>query len=136
MKFLKIIFKLIVLVIALAAFRQWLAAPLDARIYQLLPKNITPNNQPAPETQTGCLAAGGDWSRAGLAPKEACRFPAKDAGKFCLTGFQCQLGQCLGKVDLRKPAIFATGICARYQTTFGCSQEIHFGLTKNAICRD
>jgi len=136
MRILKIIFWIIILILALAAFRYWLASALDEKIYQLLSKKIMEDNRLIPETQEQCLQEGGDWNKAGLARTETCRFPAGDAGKKCIAGFQCQFGQCIGKLDLRRPAIFSTGICARYKTTFGCSQEIHFGFTKNAICRD
>lgn len=136
MKVIKVALWIILALIALAASRQWLLPALDNSIYKLLTKNTSQNTGPAPETREQCIAEEGDWGRAGLAPQETCRFPAEDAGKFCLAGFQCRFGKCIGKLELRKPAVFATGSCARYKTTFGCSQEVHFGFTSNAICRD
>jgi len=136
MKILKIIFWITVILIALAFSRTWLLPALDNGLYKLLAKNVSQNTGPVPDNQEQCVAEGGDWGRAGLAPKETCRFPAADAGKYCLAGFQCQFGQCLGKLNLRKPAVFATGVCARYPVTFGCSQTVHFGLTGSGICRD
>lgn len=136
MKILKIIFWIFLIFIVLWVSRHWLLPAIDNFIFQLLPNKYTGNQKPVPENQEACVANGGDWGRAGLAPKETCRFAAEDAGKFCLAGFQCQLGKCIGKLSLRNPAVFSTGVCARYPVTFGCSQEIHFGLTNKAICRD
>lgn len=136
MKILKIIFWIILALITLAVFRYWLLPFLDNGIYKLLSNNAILDNKAIPQNQEGCLKGGGDWAKAGLAPKETCRFPAKDAGKKCIAGFQCQFGQCVGKLDLHKPAIFATGACARYKSTFGCTQTVHFGLTSKGICRD
>lgn len=135
MKILKIIFWIIFALIVFWVSRSWLLSALDNFIYQLLPNQYI-QQKPAPENQENCVKSGGDWRKAGLAPKETCRFPSKDAGKFCLAGFQCQLGECVGKLNLRKPAVFSTGICARYPVTYGCSIKVHFGLTNQAICRD
>jgi len=134
MKIVKIVLLLVGVFILFQIFRSVIASALDSEIYRLVgPKIVV---QTLPDNQEDCLAQGGDWARAGTYPKEVCRMPAKDAGKFCLAGFQCQYGSCLAKLDLRNPAIFATGICARYTSTFGCSMQLHFGFASQGICRD
>lgn len=137
MKIIKIILILVGIFILYLICRSSLLPALDRQIYQLTgPKNLLTQNPP--DNQEACLAQGGDWAKAGLFPKEVCRIPAQDAGKFCLAGFQCQFGTCLakGNLNLRNPAIFATGVCARYYSTFGCTQSVSFGLTHTWICRD
>lgn len=123
------VWKLIVLVIAL-----YICLPL---LDNLLVKIIRPEIPSGWEykTKEQCEQNLGDWAKAGLFPNEICRIPVKDYGKTCIAGFQCQIGTCVAQYRFRKQFLI-TGKCPKYASIFGCTQEVHFGLPKNAICRD
>lgn len=132
------VFKFLLLIILLFLgfnFARFVFFPkLDALIYAWRYPNQKPKT--VATNRAECLKQKGDWGRAGIYPQEICRIPAKDAGKFCFAGSMCEYGSCLAQLNLRRPAIFASGICARYRQTFGCFQNVHFGLTDSGICRD
>jgi hypothetical protein len=51
---------------------------------------------PEPNTETACIAAGGEWIRVGgFDPKDICDMPAPDAGMPCSDFSECA-GYCLG----------------------------------------
>jgi hypothetical protein len=89
-----------------------------------------------PKTKEACLEEGGEWRRPGPWPKETCMVPYIDGGKTCIAGLQCEAKDCLFSSGPRNIAIFAVGKCPKYQIYFGCIQEVHFGVTSNAICLD
>jgi len=88
------------------------------------------------KTKEECEKNNGDWGRAGIFPTEFCRIPLADRGALCIAGFQCSAGICLSQYRLRDNPVIAGGICPKYETTFGCVQEVHFGFTTRGICRD
>jgi len=111
-----------------------LAPSLDSKIYNLLNKQT--KNIERPKTKEDCLKQKGEWRKPGPWPMEACMLKNKDGGKFCLSGFQCEVGSCLSYGGPTVGPIFASGHCPKYKIFFGCLQQIHFGLTSRAICLD
>jgi len=107
---------------------------LDSLIFSF----VKPKNQiPTPVSKEECIKAGGEWRRPGPWPREVCMLTHPDANKFCIAGFQCMSGNCIAPIkDLRRPEAFATGTCQKYRILFGCVQEVHFGLTSQAVCLD
>jgi len=133
-KILKIIFIGIILFITIKTLRSVVAPTIDKVIFTVMRKPVTDLYDI--KTQNQCEALGGDWGRAGIFPKEFCRFPFKDYNSDCFAGFQCQAGICITKADLKKEKIFSFGKCPKYKMIFGCIQQVHFGLTNNWICYD
>jgi len=115
-------------------FRFFLALAIDRSISSLFSKKIPSGSEY--KTKEECEKNKGDWGRAGLFPKEFCRIPTTDSGKHCIAGFQCQTGVCVAKFQFRNNPILAVGQCPKYVQIFGCTQEVHFGFTSGAICRD
>ena len=133
MKIFKWVVFAIAILIFLYFFRFGTAPYLDKKIYSTFNSSqriITP------ETKDECLKKNGEWRKPGPWPKEVCMMKTKDANKFCFSGFQCQTGYCLHRIDLRNLPVFAFGQCPAYQIFFGCLQEVHFGVTGKAVCLD
>ena len=133
MRFLKLIFTIVLIILVLLFLKNSVAPFLDHKIYLLFNKQekIT-----TPKTRKECIKNNGEWRRPGLWPKETCMLKTKDGNKFCLSGFKCETGHCLHYIDLRNQPVFASGRCPSYQIFFGCFQEVHFGFTRQAICID
>lgn len=128
-KILKIIFVLLLLTVCLKFF----GSAVDRGLYQLLhqEKVIT-----APKDKTNCLKKGGTWGAWGLFPNEFCQIPFADGGKSCFSGFMCGSGKCIRGYNFRDALPVGVGQCTKYPSTFGCTQEINFGVAGSAICRD
>ncbi|MFH0863809.1 MAG: hypothetical protein V1858_01820 [Candidatus Gottesmanbacteria bacterium] len=107
---------------------------LDKFLIKVLHRSISFGSEY--KTQEECVDHHGDWGRAGLFPQEICRIPASDFGKTCIAGFQCQTGSCVALYRFRNNPLIPGGKCPKYMSIFGCTQEVHFGIPKNAICRD
>ncbi len=118
----------------LFVFRSLLAPAVDGFFTFITRKNIRSGFEF--KTKEECEKNKGDWGRAGIFPNEFCRIPMSDAGKTCIAGFQCASGTCFTAYRLRNNPFIATGVCPKYIQTFGCIQEVHFGFTSRAICRD
>jgi hypothetical protein len=88
------------------------------------------------KTKEECEKNKGDWGRAGLFPNEFCRIPANDFGKSCFSNFECQSGNCVTEMFRTNHLPIDKGLCAKYQTIFGCFQNLSFGFKNQGICRD
>ncbi len=137
MKGKKLLLLFFFILIFFSVFKLVGAGSIDSLLYMLVHPGESGTKQAVVSTKAECVKLGGVWGRAGLFPKEFCRIPYKDGMKFCIAGFMCESGMCVAPMkNLRRPAIFATGTCATYRSTFGCFHEVHFGLTDGGICRD
>jgi hypothetical protein len=84
-----------------------------------------------------CLAKGGVFRKPGPSPVEICQIPSTDGGKPCLSGFQCEWGNCVGRLNLRKKVnIVGTGQCMTYERVYGCVNYVSFGLVTRSVCLD
>jgi len=83
-----------------------------------------------------CQKNGWDWIREGPRPIFGCRRPAKDGGKTCVSGFQCEYGMCLARLSLRKPMVVGIGQCSKYMRVYGCFRDVHFGIGGEMLCVD
>lgn len=108
--------------------------PLDVSLTKIVQKEVRSGSEY--KTKEECEKNKGDWGRAGLFPQEFCRIPFTDFGKSCIAGFQCGAGVCIAQYQFRNNPIMTTGKCPKYVSIFGCTQEVHFGLTSKGICRD
>lgn len=122
--------KLIILLAVIYFSLPWLDKLLIITLHRSVPSGYEY------KTQADCEQNHGDWAKAGLFPNEICRIPVSDFGKACFAGFQCQTGTCVSQYRFQDNPIFTSGKCPKYASIFGCTQEVHFGIPKNAICRD
>jgi hypothetical protein len=88
------------------------------------------------DNQRDCLLAQGEWKVSSFG-KESCSVKIDDAGKSCLSGFQCQSGVCLTESFTNQKA--GSGKCQStvLHETRGleCSKKIHLGLSlPNVVC--
>lgn len=133
-KLFKIALFLISIIIFFLILRSRILPSLDNQFATVLQKQAVSGSEF--QTKEDCEKNKGDWGKAGLFPQEFCRIPLSDFNKTCIAGFQCQAGVCLSQFQLRNNAFLTIGKCPKYMTTFGCTQEVHFGFTSKAICRD
>lgn len=82
-------------------------------------------DEAVPETETGCLEAGGRWDRGGLAGQFLCFLPSPDAGKACTTAEDCS-GFCLVE----------TGTCSPETPLFGCFAIRELDGAEVTLCID
>lgn len=134
MKFRNILVFVIIIIGSVIFFRFFFAATIDEWMSSVVNKSNPSGSEY--KTQEECEKNKGDWGRAGLFPTEICRIPTSDFGKKCIAGFQCQTGVCIAKFEFRSNPVFAVGQCPKYREVFGCTQEVHFGFTSRAMCRD
>lgn len=88
-------------------------------------------------TKEECQAKGGDFRKPGPSPVEICQIPSGDGGKACISGFQCEWGSCVGRLNLRqKVNIIGTGQCTKYKQIYGCVNFLSFGLVTRSMCLD
>ncbi len=76
-----------------------------------------------------CLRSGGILKKGLLTMEEQCLVLAKDAGKTCLSGFQCSLGIC----EYNDFAV-REGKCAEYVRDHRCTHDLHFGQPSGSVC--
>jgi len=134
MKFLKYVFVGIGTLFLFFVLRLAITPAVDTSISSFLHKNISSGFEY--KSKEECEKNKGDWGRAGIFPNEFCRIPMKDGGKKCIAGFQCSAGTCYSQYRFQNNPIITVGVCPKYVQTFGCIQEVHFGFTSKAICRD
>ena len=88
-----------------------------------------------PGSESGCVAAGGEWSREGRLGAWMCVMPYADAGRPCTDGDQC-LGDCrareLGPAEARP----VTGVCQANTSPFGCFTRVEDGRAAATLCVD
>jgi hypothetical protein len=95
-------------------------------------KNKTPISatasavRPGVKTEADCRACNGKWGVHGMMDEKSCLCPAKDAGKRCKDGLECE-GECLvveGQTEVvdkgPPPRGFFVGKCSPYDKIFGC----------------
>ena len=128
-KILKIIFVLILIFVFLKIF----GGVMDRGLYQFVHHEKLIE---APKDKTTCLKKGGTWKAWGLYPAEFCQIPYVDGGKTCFSGFMCPSGVCIRRYNFGRSMPFGTGFCTTYPSTFGCTEELHFGMASGGICRD
>lgn len=94
-----------------------------------------PRSATSPEA---CRACQGVWGRHGLADVESCVCRARDAGKRCRDGDECE-GDCLlaepaPDVEVTDPGPPRrgrfVGLCAELVTTFGCRARVPDGALR------
>ena len=99
---------------------------------------------PRPTTKAGCDACKGQWARHGISETESCICKAKDAGKACKDGSECE-GACLLTDDAKfevaapgpPPRGSFTGKCSDYDAVFGCFRLIASGTrAKGPVAED
>jgi hypothetical protein len=134
MKFVKYLILGTGILILLFILRSLIFPSLDSSMASLMHKNIRSGSEF--KTKEECENNKGDWAKAGLFPQEFCRIPMSDVGKKCIAGFQCSAGTCISGYRFRDNPVLTVGVCPKYVQTFGCTQEVHFGFTSRAICRD
>jgi len=86
----------------------------------------------APETETGCLAAGGNWGPVGLLGTEACTMTSPTGGKQCMDSSECA-GECWSS---EPPGSKAGGYCQPTNMPFGCHASVVGGVVQPALCAD
>lgn len=82
-----------------------------------------------------CLSGGGTVQRMGMAAREMCVRPMKDAGKACTDSSQCE-GRCIAPAETPAPAANVTGTCQRTTAQFGCFGEVEQGRVRGILCVD
>lgn len=88
-------------------------------------------------TKDECLAKGGDFRKPGPSPVEICQIKSSDGGNSCVSGFQCEWGSCVSRLDLRaKTKMFGVGQCTTYRRVYGCVNFLSFGLVTRSVCLD
>ena len=85
--------------------------------------------------KNNCAAQGGEWKRLGIMGFEHCVLPARDAGKPCSDGSECEYG-CRGGSKAIGDGDRAIGSCAHNSNGFGCYSTIVNGKTGGRICVD
>jgi len=134
MKIIKMILGVVGIIIVFFLLRTVIFPNLDRVLINLFQKQVTSGSEY--ETKQDCEKNKGDWGRAGIYPHEFCRIPLSDFGKPCIAGFMCQAGTCIAPYTFRENPIMTSGLCPKYTTIFGCTQEVHFGFTHKPVCRD
>lgn len=127
------ILKIIIVLLLILVFLKFFGSTVDGAIYKALhsEKIIT-----APKDKTACLKKGGVWKEWGLFPKKFCQIPFVDGEKKCFSGFMCESGSCIRRYNFGRSLPFGTGFCTTYPSTFGCTEELHFGVAGAGFCRD
>ena len=133
-KFFTIVFLLVAIFILILILRSGILPSIDNALGKALQKGTVSGSEF--KTKEECIKNKGDWGKAGLFPQEFCRIPLSDFAKTCIAGLQCQAGVCSAQFQFRNNPILTIGKCPKYVTIFGCTQEVHFGFTSQAICRD
>jgi hypothetical protein len=99
---------------------------------------------PRPTNKAGCDACKGLWARHGISETESCICKAKDGGKACRDGSECE-GTCLVGEDAKfevavpgpPPRGSFVGRCSDYDATFGCFRSIASGTrAKGPVTED
>ncbi len=90
----------------------------------------------AGQARDKCNADGGTWTRLGILQNPGCVRTAKDAGKVCRDGNECEFRRCIYSgptVPINSPG---TGACAESDNSFGCYTTIRDGKVMGRICVD
>lgn len=130
----KLIIFAVILIFVIKILLYSVAPTLDRFLYNTFHKQITSLSKIT--SQEECVSKGGTWGKAGIFPKEFCRYIMPDFDQTCFSGFQCQSGKCLDYTGIKNKKIFALGRCSRYTAVFGCISEIHFGVVGQTVCFD
>ena len=85
--------------------------------------------------KTPCTIAGGTCDYAGFCFGQACIRRAKDAGRPCSDGSQCQSGGCVAPSGAATGSI-AVGKCATPTLLLGCHVMVNGGKVGLGICGD
>lgn len=85
-------------------------------------------------TEEDCKKTDGVWRADGLNPNKRCFYQAKDAGKSCTDGDQCEY-ECIS-FDASIAGRKVEGKCEEWSTTFGCFSKIEDGKSESALCVD
>ncbi len=73
-------------------------------------------NDVLPSDKITCEKNGGKWNKQGLAQKEMCDMPTKDAGKACQSADDCEAKLCIADGSTSNEH----GKCYERTTRFGC----------------
>jgi len=88
-------------------------------------------------TKEACALKGGVWRKPGPSPIEICQIPSSDGGKPCISGFQCEWGSCVSRLNLRsKIHLIGTGQCTTYHRVYGCVNFLSLGVVTRSVCLD
>jgi hypothetical protein len=83
-----------------------------------------------------CNADGGTFAPLGILRNPGCVQAAKDAGKVCRDGSDCEFQSCVyvgSAVPINSPG---TGVCAESNIGFGCYVPVRDGKIMGGICAD
>jgi hypothetical protein len=93
------------------------------------------------EKKKECLKKGGEYMQLGLWGGWQCQIAAKDAGKQCRDGSECESGRCLTQYQNGDPigkegTELPFGKCDKYSHPFGCYSLMKKGKPQWALCVD
>jgi hypothetical protein len=90
----------------------------------------------APDTEAGCLAAGGDWTIRGRMQSPQCITTYADAGEVCTDDADCAGACILEQGPFPDAGQSAQGLCQRENRQYGCYAMVVEGRATPVLCVD
>ena len=88
------------------------------------------------KTQAACEAHQGAWEKLGTLQKYSCVLHARDAGKICSDGSDCQIACEMSPGEFPPAGSKVKGQCQASTNRFGCRVYITHGIADAARCID